>query len=78
MDAHTEEHILQGLTPEMRKRTTLIVSHRVSTVRAADLIVVLEQGTVAERGTHAELLAHGGLYAALVREQQLEDELEAS
>jgi ATP-binding cassette subfamily B protein len=78
VDAHTEEAILTGLRREMRRRTTLIVSHRVSAVRDADLIVVLEDGAVAERGTHDGLLAAGGRYADLVREQQLEEELEAS
>jgi ATP-binding cassette subfamily B multidrug efflux pump len=78
VDTHTEETILRGLRGEMARRTTLIISHRVSTVRDADEIVVLDEGAVAERGTHAGLLAHDGLYAALVRQQQLEEELEAS
>jgi len=78
VDTHTEEAILQGLRREMRRRTTLIVSHRVSTVRDADLILVLEDGAIVERGTHDDLLALGGLYAALCREQQLEEEIEAS
>jgi ATP-binding cassette subfamily B protein len=78
VDAHTEEQILGGLRPEMRRRTTLIVAHRVSTVRDADRIVVLEDGRVVESGSHDQLLVHGGRYAALAREQQLEQELEAS
>jgi ABC-type multidrug transport system fused ATPase/permease subunit len=62
----------------MRERTTWIVSHRVSAVRGADLIVVLDDGAVVESGTHVALLARGGCYSALCREQQLEEELEAS
>ena len=78
VDTHTEEAILRGLRAEMRRRTTLIVSHRVSTVREADLILVFDEGRVVERGRHDELLAHGGHYAALHRAQQLEEEIEAS
>jgi ATP-binding cassette subfamily B protein len=78
VDTHTEETILKGLRGEMKSRTTLIVSHRVSTVRDADTIVVLDDGRVVERGSHDELLARDGAYAALQREQQLEEELEAS
>ncbi len=78
VDTHTEEAILGGLRHEMRRRTTLIVSHRVSTVRGADLILVLEDGAIVERGSHEALLAVAGRYAALWREQQIEEELEAS
>ena len=78
VDTQTEEAILHELRTEMRRRTTLIVSHRVSMVRDADLILVLEDGRVAERGRHDELIALGGRYAALYRAQQLEEEIEAS
>ena len=77
VDTHTEEEILRRLREVMRQRTSLIVSHRVSTVRGADQILVLDGGRIVERGTHDDLIAHGGLYAALARHQQLEDELEA-
>jgi ATP-binding cassette subfamily B protein len=78
VDTHTEEFILRGLRGEMARRTTLIIAHRVSTVREADEIVVLDDGEVVERGRHDTLLARNGPYAELVRQQQLEEELEAS
>ena len=77
IDADTEEAILAGLRGIMRQRTTLLVSHRVSTVLGADRIVVLEDGRVAENGTAAELLARNGLFARMHRQQQIERELEA-
>jgi ATP-binding cassette subfamily B protein len=78
VDTHTEEEILRRLTLVMRQRTSIIVSHRVSTVRGADQIVVLDQGRVAESGTHETLVRRGGLYAELYRKQLLEEELAAS
>jgi ATP-binding cassette subfamily B protein len=78
VDTHTEEEILQRLSRVMRQRTSIIVSHRVSTVRGADQIVVLDNGRVAESGTHDSLVRHGGLYAELYRKQLLEEELAAS
>ncbi|HVP39261.1 MAG TPA: ABC transporter ATP-binding protein [Candidatus Saccharimonadales bacterium] len=76
VDTHTEEAILGKLAPFMAGRTTLIVSHRVSTVRGADHIVVLDRGRIVEQGGHNELLARDGLYAGLARRQRLLEELE--
>jgi len=78
VDTHTEEEILQRLSVVMAQRTSIIVSHRVSTVRDADQIVVLHDGRVAERGTHDELIRRDGFYADLYRKQLLEEELKAS
>ena len=78
VDTYTEERILSRLRSVMRARTSIIVSHRISTVRGADLILVLENGRVAARGTHASLVADGGIYAGMHRRQLLEQELEAS
>jgi ATP-binding cassette subfamily B protein len=77
VDTLTEERILSGLAGIMRGRTVILISHRVSTVRQADRIVVLEKGRIAEQGTHADLVAQGGLYSELARKQTLEEELEA-
>jgi ATP-binding cassette subfamily B protein len=77
VDTHTEEQILQNLRTVFQGRTVFLVSHRISTVKDADLILVLEQGRIVERGTHAQLLDHGGLYADLHQRQLLEEELAA-
>ncbi len=78
VDTFTEEKILRGLREVRQNKTTLIISHRISTVRDADLICVLHRGEIVERGTHEELIKIGGEYAALYERQLLEDELEAT
>ena len=77
VDTITEERILAELASLMKDRTTILISHRVSTVREADCIFVLERGEVVERGTHHELLAAGGYYFDLYQKQLIEEELEA-
>jgi ATP-binding cassette subfamily B protein len=78
VDTYTEERILSQLRGVMRQRTSIIVSHRVSTVRHADLICVLDEGRLVEQGTHDQLLAHAGQYAELHERQLLEEELAAT
>jgi ATP-binding cassette subfamily B protein len=78
VDTYTEEKILHNLRDVRSGRTTLIVSHRVSTIRDADLICVLHDGRIIERGTHDELLALNGDYADLYERQLLEEEIEAT
>ena len=78
VDTYTEEKILGQLRGVMRDRTSVIISHRVSTVREADMICVLDDGRLIEQGTHDELLALGGEYADLYERQLLEEELAAT
>jgi len=77
VDTYTEEKILAKLRGVMRGRTSIIVSHRISTVRDADLICVLDEGRIVDTGTHAELIRRGGLYADLYHREEMVEELEA-
>ena len=76
VDTHTEEEILKRIKEFMKSRTTIIISHRISTVKDADKIIVLSEGKIAEQGTHDELIEVGGIYAELNQKQLLEKELE--
>jgi ATP-binding cassette subfamily B protein len=76
VDTFTEEEILKRLRKIMHNRTSIIIGHRISTVKDADMIIVLDNGTIKEQGTHDELVAKGGIYASLYEKQLLEEELE--
>jgi len=76
VDTHTEEEILKNLKSFMKNRTSIIISHRISTVKDADKIIVLSEGKIAEEGTHEELVELGGIYSDLHYKQLLEKELE--
>ena len=76
VDTQTEEAILEHLRRIMAQRTTILIAHRISTLRGADLIVVLDEGRIAEQGTHTTLVAAGGIYADLAHRQELAAELE--
>ncbi|MDH5269775.1 MAG: ABC transporter ATP-binding protein/permease [Candidatus Krumholzibacteria bacterium] len=71
VDATTEENILSSLEGELEKRTAILISHRVSTARQADRVMVMRDGEIAESGTHEQLIAHGGIYAEMYRKQML-------
>jgi ATP-binding cassette subfamily B protein len=76
VDTYTEEEILKRLRDVMKNRTSIIISHRISTVKNADMIVVLNEGRIAEQGSHNDLVERGGIYAELYEKQLLEEELE--
>ena len=76
LDSNTESEIQTNLDEISKDRTTLIIAHRLSTVVRADQILVLDQGTIIERGTHQQLLANGGKYARMWEEQEKEKAIE--
>ena len=76
VDTYTEEEILSELKQVMKERTSIIISHRISTVKDADMIIVLDDGIIAETGTHEELVLNNGVYADLYNRQLLEEELQ--
>jgi ATP-binding cassette subfamily B multidrug efflux pump len=74
VDTRTAADILSGLKHVLRSRTSIIIAHRVATVKDADLIVVMDEGRIVEQGTHAELIACRGLYAHMVDRELLADD----
>jgi ATP-binding cassette subfamily B protein len=77
VDTNTEAAILRGLRKVMEGRTSVVIAHRISTVKDLDQIIVLDDGQIIERGSHTELLALDGLYADMYRQQLLGEELDA-
>jgi len=75
VDTHTEDEILDRLRKVMVERTTIIIAHRISTVKDADHIIVLDDGQIVEQGTHSQLITLGGIYFDMFRQQQMKDEL---
>jgi len=78
VDTETEERIMTNLKPLISQRTTIIVTHRVSSIKDADCIYVLDDGSIKEQGTHEALMARGGIYAEMFRRQLIEKELETT
>ncbi|MFQ5904917.1 MAG: ATP-binding cassette domain-containing protein, partial [Candidatus Binatia bacterium] len=77
VDAETEERILKALKDILKEKTCIIISHRISAVKGADEVLVLDEGDVVERGNHEALLRRGGIYAEIFNRQQLSEELES-
>ena len=75
MDTQTEAAIMRKLKPVMDERTTLFISHRISTLRYADQIIVIEEGKITQQGSHEKLLAEPGYYAQLHHEQHIQEQL---
>jgi ATP-binding cassette subfamily B protein len=73
VDTATEESILNNLKRKMEGKTCIFIAHRISTIKHCDEIIVLENGSIAERGSHQTLIAQGGIYASMYRKQLLEE-----